>query len=121
MAGQFGDADVTALVGTGEAEPTGTQLLHVGGVRAVVAALESAVRAIAPSWPTREQASGTISSAPPPSLSYGVFSACTALPSPHTDRAYSSSMCWKPPQVPRKGMPPSLAVRMAASAPASLR
>lgn len=51
----------------------------------------------------------------------GAFSLCPASARPHTVRAYSSRACWKPPQVPRKGMPSSRAVRMAASAPASLR
>ncbi len=69
-----------------------------------------------PSWPTSEHASGAISGSAAP----GSFSACATPVSPHTVRAYSSSVCWKPPHVPRKGMPSSRATRTAASAPASL-
>ena len=49
-----------------------------------------------------------------------MFSACCALGSPQTLRAYSSMACWKPPQVPRKGIPPSRAALTAASTSAAL-
>lgn len=70
-----------------------------------------------PSCPTREQVSGTITR----SSSSGWLSPCAAAPMPQTARAYSSTACWKPAQVPRKGMRCSRAVRTAATAPASLR
>ncbi|KRD22841.1 hypothetical protein ASE41_13080 [Streptomyces sp. Root264] len=80
-------------------------------------ASEPGSSATVPSWPTREQASGSMSG----SSASGSFSACAARDSPQTVRAYSRSACWKPPQVPRNGMPSSRAVRIADRTPASLR
>jgi hypothetical protein len=72
---------------------------------------------IVPSSPTSEQASGAISSGSPASP----YSACAAPTRPAAERANSSSACWKPPQVPRNGTPPSRAERTARSAPSRLR
>src|SRR6266571_3529562 len=46
---------------------------------------------------------------------------CSAPATPRTSRAYSTSTCWKPPQVPTSGILRSRAARIAASAPPMLR
>ena len=36
---------------------------------------------------------------------YGSYSACWASRNPSTLRAYSMTLCWKPPRIPRHGTP----------------
>lgn len=127
---QFRNPCFTGLICSGYLQPRTYQLVLVcriepeiavvsfgcSGISIYVGSLRPRFHVYFHGFPTSEQLSGVMNRQD----AYGSDSACAASRIPITFRAYSSTRCCEPPQVPRKGITCSRAHWIPSSAPSRL-